>query len=112
VKNRDLPERVDLSSLGLSDAGREALVRSIMARYRQTPVDLWSALAAYIRRPVVPLAIATSMIASVISVAATRPTPQPAPRPAPMPSPIARWVASSSMPTPVEVMEALSEVRR
>lgn len=111
--SRDVPERLDLSSLSLSadPASREALVVRILARYRQREVrrlDLWSALVAYGRRPVAAVACASAVLAilSTAAVEASRPQPPL------IPSPIVRWLASPSTPTPVEIMEALSELPR
>lgn len=112
--SHDTPERVDLSSLSLAadPAAREALIVSVLARYRrrsESRLDLWSALATYARRPVIALAMSSAVLASIISAVAV----QEAPRQQPLiPSPIARWLASSSTPTPVEIMEALRELPR
>ncbi len=92
---------------------REAIVVALVARFRwqaaNQKLDFWSALAAYANRPVVTLATAAAVISSIVSFAATT---RPAPQPPLIPSPIARWVASSSTPSPVEIMDALSELRQ
>lgn len=106
--NRDL----SLLSLSADPGSREALVAAIMARYRQQQerrVDFWSVLASYARRPIIALAMSSAVLASILCAVAVRESRRQMPL---IPSPIAGWLASSSTPTPVEIMEALEELPR
>lgn len=106
---------VDLSILSLSadPVARAALIGRIVVQHlfhRRQRLTIWRGIVDY-RRPAIALAAAGILIAGFLSLTSARHQAiiEAGPR---VPPPIARWMASPTPPSSLDVMLAMAEIRQ